>query len=155
MRYQDSSAQSRRTLQVLFVGTPPIDLQAVCSSSCSRLVNINVVDDGKTAIKWLADSGEPPADQMKPDLILLQCDFELPDGLTVLHAIKSSPRLNTVPVVVLDSDEDAEITYKNGGNAHVKPPQTVAGYTDLIDSIGTFWFEWARYPAESLSTDTS
>jgi hypothetical protein len=155
MGYEDIAAQSRRALRVLFVGTPPIDLQAVCSSSCNRPVDIDIVNDGKAAIQRLADSGASAADHVEPDLILLQCDFELPDGLTVLHAIKSSPRLNAVPVIVLDPDEDAGITYKTGGNAHVKPPQTVAGYTDLIDSIGTFWFEWARYPAESLCTDTS
>ncbi|WP_253739042.1 hypothetical protein [Halohasta salina] len=154
MGYGDSSAQSLRTLQVLFVGAPPINLQAACDSSCSRPVDIEIVTDGKTAIQRLADSSESPVDHTDPDLVLLQCDFELPDGLTVLHAIKSSPRLETVPVVVLDPDEDAEITYSTGGNAHVKTPQTVAEYTDLIDSVGQFWFEWAQYPAESLYSDT-
>ena len=153
MGYSGSSAQSLRPLRVLFVGAPPIDLQATCDSSCSRPVDIDVVDDGKTAINRLTDTSEPSVDNPDPDLILLQCDFELPDGLTVLHAIKSSPRLNTVPVVVLNPDEDAELTYSTGGNAHVKTPQTVAEYTDLIDSVGQFWFEWAQYPGESLYSD--
>lgn len=155
MGYEHTTVQSRRALRVLFVGTPPIDLQAACDNACSRPVDIDIVDDGKAAIQRLADNDESPCDHTEPDLVLLQCDFELPDGLTVLHAIKSSPRLNAVPVIVLNPDGDAEITYKTGGNAHVKTPQTVAEYTDLIDTIRKFWFEWAQYPAECLYTDTS
>jgi len=155
MVYSDTSTQSLRALRVLFVGAPPIDFQGACDSSCSRPVDIDVVTDGRAAIQRLTATSDPSASRMRPDLVLLQCDFELPDGMTVLHAIKSSPRLETTPVVVLDPDDtDIERTYRTGGNAHVSTPDTTEGYVDLVRSITRFWFEWAQYPAESLYSDT-
>lgn len=141
--------QDDEELRVLFVGTPLIHLQEICAES-RRSVDIDVVADGRTAIRRLADASESSADHTRPDLVLLQCDFELPDGMTVLHAIKSSPRLETLPVIVLTPDEDAETTYETGGNAYVRTPHTAEEYVDLISSIARFWFEWAQYPAESL-----
>ncbi|WP_280585816.1 hypothetical protein [Halorubrum sp. Boch-26] len=148
-----AQSQDGEKLRVLFVGTPPINLQEACDESCTRPVDIDVVTDGREAIQWLTDTsdGEPSVDQPRPDLVLLQFDFELPDGMTVLHAIKSSPRLETLPVIVLNPDEsNVDMTYEAGGNAHVKIPQTSERYVDLIGSIEQFWFEWAEYPAESL-----
>ncbi len=57
--------------------------------------------------------------------------------MTVLYALKSSPWLNTVPVVVLNADdEDVKTTYETGGNAYVGTPQTTEGYVDLISQMG-------------------
>mgnify|MGYP006288196147 CR=1 FL=1 len=141
---------------VLFVGTPPIDLQQTYDDVYTDPVDIEVVTDGRAALQRLTATSESPTEYAQPDLVLLQCDFELPDGMTVLHAIKSSPQLATVPVVVLDSDTgDAETIYDTGGNAYVKTPHTAEEYADLIRSITEFWFEWAQYPSEYLSSDTS
>jgi len=147
--------RTQRALTVLFVGSPSVDLEAACDSACTRPVDIDVVTDGRAAIQRLTATSDPSASRRRPDLVLLQCDFELPDGMTVLHAIKSSPRLETTPVVVLDPDDtDIERTYRTGGNAHVSTPETSEGYVDLVRSITRFWFEWAQYPAESLYSDT-
>ena len=128
-----------------------VDIQSACESECDQPIRIDVVTDGRTAIQRLTTTSDPATDQPQPDLVLLQCDFELPNGMTVLHAIKSSPRLGSMPVVVLDTD-DASVkrTYKTGGNAHVKTPDTPNGYVDLVASIIRFWIEWAEYPAENL-----
>lgn len=151
MSRTDNPAQAARPLRVLFVGEPLIDLQTACARCCTRSVDIDVVADGRKAIRRLTNTSNSPADSTDPDLILLQCDFELPDGMTVLHAIKSSPHLNTVPVIVLGSgDTDSEQTYQTGGNAHVQAPETADDYADLIRSIIQFWLVWAQYPPESL-----
>jgi len=155
MPHVATSQQTQRELTVLFVGSPSVDLQAACDAECTRRVDIEVVIDGRAAIKWLTTASESPTEYTRPDLVLLQCDFELPDGMTVLHAIKSSPRLETVPVVVLDpNDTGVEPAYEAGGNAYVKTPHTAEEYVDLVRSITQFWFEWAQYPAESLYSDT-
>ncbi|WP_253737549.1 hypothetical protein [Halohasta salina] len=147
--------QDHTELTVLFVGSPTVDLEATCDAECTRPVDIDVVADGRAAIRRLTAASESPTAYPRPDLVLLQCDFELPDGMTVLHAIKSSPRLETVPVVVLDpNDTGVEPTYEAGGNAYVTTPHTAEEYVDLVRSITRFWFEWAQYPAESLYSDT-
>ena len=143
-------------LTVLFVGTPQIAFDDPHDASWTHSVDIDIVSDGRAALQRLIAASESPTEYAPPDLVVLQCDFELPDGMTVLHAIKSSPQLATVPVVVLDSDTgDAETIYDTGGNAYVKTPHTAEEYADLIRSITEFWFEWAQYPSEYLSSDTS
>lgn len=156
MSHVVSPKQDHEALTILFVGTPMVDIQAACESECDLPISINVATDGRTAIQRLTAATDPAAGQPQPDLVLLQCDFELPDGMTVLHAIKSSPRLGSMPVVVLGTDDTSvQQTYETGGNAHVKTPDTPDGYVDLIESITRFWFEWAEYPAEYLSSDTA
>ena len=143
-------------LVVLFVGTPPVDLQQACGDTCTDPIDIDVVTDGRAAIRRLTASSMSPNEYPRPDLVLLQCDFELPDGMTVLHAIKSSPQLGTVPVVMLNTDDcDAETAYETGGNAYINASHKAEEYADLIRSITQFWFEWAQYPSEYLSSDTS
>jgi len=155
MPHVATSQQTQQELTVLFVGAPSVDLQAACDSERTRPVDIEVATDGRAAIQRLIAASESPTEYTRPDLVLLQCDFELPDGMTVLHAIKSSPRLRATPVVVLDpGDTDIERTYRTGGNAHVSTPDTIEEYVDLVRSITRFWFEWAQYPAESLYSDT-
>lgn len=144
----------KRRLDVLFVGSPPVELRNARNAVRADPVDINIVRDGKEAIAWLSDLADSAADAAAPDLILLQHGFESPDGTTVLHAIKSSPRLNAVPVVVIGPDQsEAGTTYEHGGNAHVTAPDTTDGYVDLMAAIDRFWFTWAQYPAECLSAN--
>jgi CheY-like chemotaxis protein len=139
--------------RVLFVGTPQVDLEETVCSSCNYPVTVDVVSDGRKAIQWLTEASET-TDHHLPDLIVLEFGFESPDGDTVLCAIKSSPHLGTVPVIVLTADEtDAETAYEHGGNAHITAPRSAEAYTELARSIGQFWFEWVKYPSESLSAD--
>ena len=88
--------QDSEKLHVPSVGTPPRNLQDACDESCTRSVDIDAVTDGREAIQRLTTASEcdSSVDHTRPDLVLLQFDFELPDGMTVLHAIKSSPRLD-------------------------------------------------------------
>ncbi len=154
MAYAATPDRDDKKATVLFVGTPPIDLQAACKDFGIHSVDIDVVSDGRRAIRRLTDASEPTADSRLPDLILLEFGFELPDGTTILHAIKSSPRLGAIPVVVLTATErDAEMAYVNGGNAHITIPDSPEAYTDFIGSIGRFWFEWAEFSSEYLCSD--
>ena len=100
-------------LTVLSVETPMIDLQAACESKRARPVDIEVVTGGRAAIQRLITASESPATHTRPDLVLLQCDLKLPAGMTILHAIKSSPRFETMPVVVVEpGSTGAEPTYE-------------------------------------------
>lgn len=144
----------QRDISVLFVGSPPVKLRNACDAFRAGSVDVEVVRDGKAAIGWLTDLAESPVNTPAPDLILLQLGFASPDGTTVLHAIKSSPRLNAVPVVVIGpAESDAATTYEHGGNVHVTAPDTIDGYIDLMAAIERFWFTWAQYPAECLSVN--
>lgn len=147
-------SQNEKELTVLFVGTPPVNIEQAVGTSCRRPVTVAVVSDGQEAIQWLSEAGETTTDRSHPDLIVLQFGFESPDGNTLVHAIRSSPCLETVPVVALTADEiGTETLDEYNGNARVATPSSREGYVELVQSIGQFWFEWVRYPPECLFAD--
>lgn len=149
-------SQKKKGLTVLFVGTPPVNVEKTVRASCSRPVTVAVVSNGRETIQWLNEASETTTDRGRPDLIVLQFGFESPDGKTLLDAIKSSPCLETVPVVVLTADEiDTETVYEYNGNARVATPSSREDYVKLVQSIGQFWLEWVRYPPESLFADNT
>jgi CheY-like chemotaxis protein len=145
---------NKSALTVLFVGTPQVNIEDAVQASCNRPVTIDVVSDGREAIQWLNETRETATNHGTPDLILLEFGFEPPDGETLVHAIKSSPRLETVPVVVLTADgTGAETAHEHEENARVTAPGAPEAYAELMRSIGEFWFEWVHYSSESLFTD--
>jgi len=134
---------------VLFVGTPPIDIQTAFDDTVSHTVDVDVAPTGRAAIARLIERSSPTAPIERPDLICIQFGFESPDGETLLRAIRSSPRLRSIPVVVFTPDEwHAETVSQHGGNAHVTIPASTEAYTDAIESLGRFWFNWPQQPAE-------
>jgi CheY-like chemotaxis protein len=144
-------SQNKEGLTVLFVGTPPVDIEKALRASSSRPMTVAVVGNGREAIQWLSKAGETTTVRSRPDLIVLQFGFRSPDGKTLLVAIKSSPYLRTVPVVVLTTDDaDTKAVYEYDGNARVAAPSSREDYGKLIQSIGQFWFKWVRYPPECL-----
>lgn len=154
MTRQENRA-SERGLTVLFIGRPRTDVQAVFDSLDCNRVTVDIVTDGRQAIRRLTSGCEETTDARSPDLILLEFGFESPDGRTVLHAIKSSPRLGAVPVIVLTADElEAKTASAHGGNAHLTIPDSPVAYAELLRSVGKFWVDWARYPSESLFANT-
>jgi CheY-like chemotaxis protein len=142
-----------RERTVLFVGTEPIPPDTVSDSFEDYPVTVDVVTDGEQAIERLTETAASTDDGV-PDLIVLGGGFESPDWTTLLNAIKSSPRLEPVPTVVVTADEtDATIVTEHGGNAHVTAPECRDACADLLGSFSRFWFEWAQFPSESLSAD--
>src|ERR1035438_10183812 len=59
------------------------------------------------------------------DLVLLDLNLPGITGFEVLETIKSTPHMNTVPVVVMSgscSVEDIEKSYRTGANSYVSKP---------------------------------
>jgi two-component system, response regulator len=105
---------------------------------------IGVARDGEEALDFLLARGAFRHRQgaSLPRLILL--DFKLPrlDGLDVLRAIRSSPRTNTAPVVMLTSSaEPREIAqcYHLGANSCVQKPVVFEAFRATLRDLGRYW----------------
>ena len=82
--------------------------------------DIIVLNDGVEALAFLLDPEKP-----LPHLVLL--DLKLPklDGLQLLRRLRSEPRTQLLPVVVLtSSDEDRDVIegYRLGANSYIRKP---------------------------------
>lgn len=89
------------------------------------------------------DEDEPNSGSaLVPHLIVME--LQLPDmpGLELLRRIRSSPRLRTVPVVVMcysDSDSDVARCLESGANAFMPKPETQEGFRQTVHCIADFW----------------
>ena len=126
---------------ILLVEDNPVDVDLTLRAFKKRnLTNpIHVVRDGEEALnfidKW--DAGE-----QIPLVILL--DLKLPkiDGLEVLETIKSHPKYNTIPVVVLTSstdNKDIERAYKLGANSYIIKPVNFVKFVEVASQIELYW----------------
>ena len=115
--------------------------------------NLAVARDGEEAIKMLRR--EPPFENAtRPDLILLDLNLPRKDGRQVLQDIKSDPKLQMIPVVVLTtSNADADImkSYQLHANCYITKPVDLEQFITVVKSIDDFWLSIVRLPAERKS----
>lgn len=98
---------------------------------------IIVLNDGVEALAFLLDPEKP-----LPNLLLL--DLKLPklDGLQLLRRLRSEPRTQLLPVVVLtSSDEDRDVIegYRLGANSYIRKPVDFNQFTEAVRQLGLYW----------------
>ena len=105
--------------------------------------SVTVAHDGVEALEYLRCEGafrdrSPHA----PAVVLLDIKMPRMDGLEVLRAIRSDPKLKRLPVVILTSsreEQDIVTSYDLGVNAYVVKPVDFQSFIDAVESLGVFW----------------
>jgi DNA-binding response OmpR family regulator len=105
---------------------------------------IIVLGDGVAALEFLLDPEKP-----LPHLLLL--DLKLPklDGLQLLRRLRSEPRTQLLPVVVLtSSDEDRDVIegYRLGANSYIRKPVDFNQFTEAVRQLGLYWLVLNQSP---------
>jgi CheY-like chemotaxis protein len=101
------------------------------------------VQDGAEALDFLFMRGNYAARiESTPKLVLL--DLRLPklDGLEVLKAIRASPKIAMIPVVVMTSstqERDIVSSYKLGANSFVSKPVIFDEFMKVVADLGLYW----------------
>lgn len=110
----------------------------------SELANeVVVVRDGAQALEYLRREGEFAGRAAgNPAVVLL--DLKLPkiDGLEVLRAVRQTPELRSLPIVMLTSShEEGDVvrSYELGVNAYVVKPVEFKAFVSAIADLGVFW----------------
>lgn len=99
-----------------------------------------VAADGAQALEYLLPADESKA--LQPALVLLDVNLPKVDGLEVLRRIRSHPRTERLPVVVLTtSNEERDIveSYRLGANSFVRKPVTFAQFVEATRVLGIYW----------------
>jgi two-component system, response regulator len=121
----------------------------------SRLANdLHMVSDGEELMNYLLRRGqyEALADSPRPGLILLDLNMPKMDGREALKAIKSTPSLRQIPVVVLttsQAEEDIYRTYDLGANSFITKPVLFESLVKVMKDLGNYWFEIVELPQKS------
>jgi chemotaxis family two-component system response regulator Rcp1 len=136
--------------QLLIVDDNPADITLarealeVCAPGCQ----INSVADGVEALAFL-HRREKYSNAVRPDLVILDLNLPKRDGLAVLAAMKASPDLRRIPVVIFSTSQlgqDIARSYELGANCYVCKPGNLTEFFAAMKSIEEFWFGSATLP---------
>ncbi|MFI5253003.1 MAG: response regulator [Bacteroidota bacterium] len=140
-------------VEILVIEDNPYDseltLRALKKNNLSN--NVIVLSDGAQALDFLFAEGaySNRSVERTPKLILL--DLKLPkiNGLEVLKRIKSDPRTQSTPVVVLSSsqeDRDIVESYKLGVNSYITKPVEFEKFFKAVSELGLYWVLYNQIP---------
>lgn len=143
---------SNHDIEVLLIEDDPGDVELTQTTlSKSKLkINLRVVNDGEEALAYLRQEGQY-ADTVRPSLILLDLNLPGLSGREILQLIKTDATLGYIPIVVLttsDADIDILESYKLGANCYVTKPIGLKGFTQIVQSIESFWFTVVQLPPQ-------
>lgn len=99
------------------------------------------VEDGRELTQYLAGEARF-SDKPRPGMVLLDFDTPRLDGLAALRHIKTTPALQSIPVVVMtksNSDEEIEETYGFGVGSYVQKPENMDDMVDVTRTLSRFW----------------
>jgi CheY-like chemotaxis protein len=111
--------------------------------------NINVIEDGVSALEYLRREGRYRS-APRPDLILLDLNLPKKSGREVLQEIKQDANLRRIPVVIMTSSDDEKdilAAYNNYVNCYVTKPVDLDQFIRVVKSIEHFWFSVVKLPA--------
>lgn len=140
-----------KRVEILLVDDNPADLY-LTSDALSRIrfpTHVSTVCDGVEAIAYLRRAA-PYQSAVSPDLVILDLNLPRKDGRAVLSEVKSDPRLNHTPIIILSTSEakrDVTRCYELGANSYVQKPGKLDDFIIAIAGLGEFWFGCARLPS--------
>lgn len=143
----------RRQAVVLLVDDSPADQLTVERAIEDGKVQCNLltVDNGVQALKLLRNEApyEDNAQYSRPNLILMDINMPIMDGITTLNHIRNDAALHNIPVVMLttsDAPNDVEASYTYGANAFVTKPVKNEDFIEAIQKLDHFWFQLVTLP---------
>lgn len=147
---KQTGSESQQRQRTALVATPDPKAARLVSVSLNRLsVSTSVVSDGRSVINHLTSVVTEDGDRTVPDLLILDHSLADIQRETVIDAIKSSPRLGPLPIVLFMSDSratDGEDARALDVNARITTPADEEAYVDVVEALATFWFEHATFP---------
>ena len=133
---------------ILLIEDNPMDIDLTKRAFTKRKVlnSIEIARDGEEALKFLTrwEAGDQT-------LVVILLDLKLPkfSGLEVLHALKTHPDFQTIPVIVLTSsaeDNDIKTAYELGANSYIVKPVDFDKFINVASEIEIYWLATTVLP---------
>jgi len=141
-----------RVIEILLIEDNPGDVRLTeeALKEGKVLNNLNVVEDGEEALKFLYRQ-DKYQNAPRPDLILLDLNLPRKDGREVMAKLKADMTLKRIPIVVLttsQAEQDIIESYELGVNCYITKPVDLDQFLDVVKSIEDFWLTVVTLPLE-------
>jgi len=128
---------SARSIQFLLVESNPADSYLIVEGlkRAGLTGGVRVIEDSQQALDYLRNDGQP-------DLILLDLNLAPLTGLELLAEIRSSPRLESIPVIVISGSENANDirkVYQLKANCYINKPASLDQFLSFLKTCYDFW----------------
>ncbi len=133
----------RKQIEILVVESNPADtrLTEEALRAAGLTSGFRSVHDGEDALSYVRKEGKY-AEVTTPDLIFLDLSLPRVSGLEVLKAIKTTPHLMHIPIVVASGSDDPEhirAVYALNGNCFMRKPHDLTQFLRFIEMCYEFW----------------
>ncbi len=138
--------ENYNAVEILLVEDNPQDAELMIRAlRKQKLANqIHVAEDGEEALDFLFCKGKFSDRDFSQSPKVIFLDLKLPkvSGLEVLQELKSNPRTQTLPIVVITSSRenpDIKKAYELGVNSYVVKPVNFDDFLKAMSQIGLYW----------------
>lgn len=155
-------SDSKSSPVILIADDDPDDrllMKEAFEERCSRS-QVGFVLDGAHLIRVVNGDAAPLGDTRKPytypDLIILDLNMPLKDGREVLREIKSSPRLRTIPTIIMTTsanEDDIRCCYEAGASSYIIKPSSYSELLDVVSSLTSYWTRTVSLPRRAECHD--
>lgn len=141
----DNDFSAAKLISIVLVEDNPADAELTIRALRRAKINnpIHHLQDGAEALDFLFCEGAYRDRAIDiPKMILLDLKLPKVNGLEVLRRLKSDPRTQTIPVVVLTSsaeDRDVIDSCKLGVNSYIVKPVDFEQFNGAVQQIGFYW----------------
>jgi two-component system response regulator len=140
----ENQTLTKKTILLVEDSAPDEELTLRALRQRNIMNKVVVARDGEEALDCLfgQDGYSGQGLEAMPAVVLLDLKLPKVDGLEVLRQLRSDPRTNRVPVVILTSSkEDKDIVegYKLGANSYICKPIDFEKFTEAIGQLGLYW----------------
>lgn len=146
LHFRDHRNQpARRRLKILLVEDNQADVWLFKEAFTALQIehDLEIAEDGAQAIDLL----ENCVTLNRPDVILLDLNMPKVDGFQVLSFVRASPRLCSIPVIVLSTSRDqrdVRRAHELGANSYIC--KSVDDFVDLVGDFNRYWLARAELP---------
>jgi CheY-like chemotaxis protein len=141
-----------RAAEILLVEDNPADIRLTQEVFEEMGIphRVHIARDGEEALAMIRRQGAH-ARLPEPDLVLLDLNLPRKDGREVLAEVKSDPKLNHIPIVVLSTsraERDVLACYHLHANCYLQKPVDFEAFATLIRGLEDFWFGKVSLPSK-------
>jgi CheY-like chemotaxis protein len=141
-RMVDHLVPATRHVEILVVAGNPADtlLTLEAFKAAGLTSGLRCIPSAE-ALKYIRRKGEY-AEVPLPELVFLDLSQPSLSGLKVLRAIKASPNLMHIPIVVAAGSDDPKFVravYKLNGNCFIRKPNEMPQFLRFIEMCYQFW----------------